>query len=782
MTIARFTHVPISVALSLSLWILLCWAGVPAAAAQNSPSPAEKAVRSTLETVGVKLDQPAADAPTHDAAAEELLRKRAAADKDLSEVAALQAPRKGEKEGQTNGRLAERRALLQQLVQIYDQHLAALRNLEQMRLRVRDAERQAKEWDGFSTPPPYSVLQVDELRDAVRSMALTAQGVQTRLSMTEGLAESTQRRLKAAQEKARQVSERLEDAQDPAKREVLTEDRELARLREQVEGARAGMLEAEKKQIQEEVTEARHRKALLTRQLEVAEQDWVFSQQDYDKITKRVEAESQSLMQEVERAVVEQSTQRQAVAAGEAKLAAADAKDVAGKSASSRMKEERVRQLTESVELQRLRFDNANLRVELLREMLSGLEQERQIWESRFATARDRLSVAEERDANAKTAVAAKQIRGWREYGLQQLGTVGHDISDVEDRLAEAPSPDRVRSLTDRLTLLRQREDLYRRALQRADSLLGLIDNQQAEFAQREQARSFLARVKEWGQASLVMLGNAWHVELFTAEDTIEVDGKSITGRRSVTLGKVLTALAMLIVGYWVAGIMARFAERQAIARLQIDPNVANIIRQWALACFFLLLVIVTLMSVKIPITAFAFLGGALAIGVGFGTQNLLKNVISGLLLLMERPLRVGDVIEVDGIRGMVTTIGLRSSTIRDINGVETLIPNSNLLEKNLTNWTYSSFRKRYSLRIAVATGSDARRVKEKLLELAGQHGQILKEPEPYILLEDFNEHALVFVLYYWIEISPGIDAATVASDLRFMIEHTFAEEKIARK
>ena len=271
-------------------------------------------------------------------------------------------------------------------------------------------------------------------------------------------------------------------------------------------------------------------------------------------------------------------------------------------------------------------------------------------------------------------------------------------------------------------------------------------------------------------------------MELFAAEVTIEVDSKNITGRRSVTVGKVVTALAILIVGYWVAGIMARFAERQAIARLQIDPNVANIIRQWALACFFLLLVIVTLMSVKIPITAFAFLGGALAIGVGFGTQNLLKNVISGLLLLMERPLRVGDVIEVDGIRGMVTTIGLRSSTIRDINGVETLIPNSNLLEKNLTNWTYSSFRKRYSLRIAVATGSDARHVKEKLRELAGEHGQILKEPEPYVLFEDFSEHALVFVLHYWIEISPGIDAATVASDLRFMIERTFAVEKIARK
>ena len=767
--------------LMLTFWLLFCLAQLSAASAQAPSSSTDKTVRSTLETVGVKLDQPAAGAPAPDTAAADLQHKRAAAEKELGEITRPQAQRKGAAGGQVDGRTAERRSLLQQLVQIYEQHLDALRNLEQMRQRVREAERQEKEWDGFPTPAPYSVLKIDELRDAVRSMTLASQGAQTRLNMTEGLTESTQRSLKASQEKARQLSERLEEVQDPAKRDPLTADRDLARVRERVEGARAGMLEAEKTQIQEEVAEARHRMALLTRQLSVAEQDPAFTQQDYDKIKKRLNAEHQSLTDEIERAVVEQSTQRQAVAAGEAALAAADAKDASSKRATVREKAERLTQLTESVELKRLQFDNANLHVELLREMLTGLEQERHIWDIRFATARETLSVVEEREAHAKIASTAKQIRGWKEYGLQQLGMVGSHISDVEDRLAEAPSPARAKFLTDKLRLSRHREDLYRRALQRTDSLLGLIDNKQAEFRHREQARSVLARMKEWGRASLVMLGNAWHVELFAAEDTIEVDGKSITGRRSVTLGKVVTALVILIVGYWVAGIMARFAERQAIARLQLDPNVANIIRQWALACFFLLLVIVTLMSVKIPITAFAFLGGALAIGVGFGTQNLLKNVISGLLLL-ERPLRVGDVIEVDGIRGMVTSIGLRSSTIRDINGVETLIPNSNLLEKNLTNWTYSSFRKRYSLRIAVATGSDARQVKEKLGELAGQHGQILKEPEPYVLFEDFSEQALVFVLHYWIEISPGIDAATVASDLRFMIERTFADEKIARK
>lgn len=713
----------------------------------------------------------------------DLQSKRAAAEKELSAISSSQAPRKGAPPGTIDGRMMERRSLLQQLVQIYEQHLDALRKLDHMRLRVQEVERQNKEWDGFSTPPPYSVLMVDELRDAARSMALTAQGIQTRLTMTESAADSTRRNLKASQEQARHASERLEGVEDPAKRETLTWERDLVQLRARVESARTGMLHADKTQIENELIEAQQRVALLNRQRTMAAQQTEFTEQDYDKIRKRLDADQQALMSELDRAVLEQAAQRQAVAASEAKLAAADGTAAASKKAPSRrLTSEHVTHLTEAVELTRLQFDNDNLHVDLLRQMVNGLEHERQIWDIRYATAQGALSVVEERDASKKLASAAKQIQGWKEYGLQQLGMVGSQITDVENRLEDTSSPVTIRYLNDMLRGYRHREDLYRRALQRTDSLLGLIEHRQTEFAQREQARSVITRLEDWGTSTVAVVSNLWNVEIFTAEDTIEVDGKTVTGRRSVTIGKVLTALAILMVGYWCAVVLARFAEKQAITRLQVDPNVANIIRQWALAFLFLMLVIITLTFVKIPITAFAFLGGALAIGVGFGTQNLLKNVISGLLLLMERPLRVGDVIEVDGIRGMVTTIGLRSSTIRDTNGVETLIPNSNLLERNLTNWTYSSFRKRYSIRIAVATGSDARRVKEMLGELAGRHGRILKEPEPYVLFEDFSEHALVFALHYWIEIGPNIDAATVASDLRFMIENSFAEAHIVRK
>ena len=103
---------------------------------------------------------------------------------------------------------------------------------------------------------------------------------------------------------------------------------------------------------------------------------------------------------------------------------------------------------------------------------------------------------------------------------------------------------------------------------------------------------------------------------------------------------------------------------------------------------------------------------GALAIGAGFGTQNLIKNLISGLMLLVERPIRMGDLVEVDGIKGRVTSIGIRFSTIHSADGVDTLIPNSELVEKKLVNWTYSNPDARREIRVGVAYGTDPVQVK----------------------------------------------------------------------
>ena len=142
----------------------------------------------------------------------------------------------------------------------------------------------------------------------------------------------------------------------------------------------------------------------------------------------------------------------------------------------------------------------------------------------------------------------------------------------------------------------------------------------------------------------------------------------------------------------------------------------------------------------------------------------------------MAAPMRVGDLIEADNVRGRVTSIGLRSSTIRDAKGTETLIPNSSFLERAFSNWTYSSRIGRFSLRVGAPYGTTAQQIMDLLLAIALQHPQVVKQPPPQVLLDEFGTQARIFTLRYWHEISPDGDPSGIASELRFAIEQKFAE------
>ena len=179
--------------------------------------------------------------------------------------------------------------------------------------------------------------------------------------------------------------------------------------------------------------------------------------------------------------------------------------------------------------------------------------------------------------------------------------------------------------------------------------------------------------------------------------------------------------------------------------------------------------------AVKLTLTAFAFLGGALAIGVGFGTQTLLKNFISGIILLFERPLRVGDVVEVAGITGTIKRIGIRASLIQHFDGIDTLVPNSTLLENQLTNWNFSNSVIRHSVLVGVAYGSPTREVSRLLFAVAKEHGLVEDDPAPEVRLDNFADNSLTFSLLVWLD-TKKTSRDTLASDLRYMIEKAFAE------
>jgi small-conductance mechanosensitive channel len=260
------------------------------------------------------------------------------------------------------------------------------------------------------------------------------------------------------------------------------------------------------------------------------------------------------------------------------------------------------------------------------------------------------------------------------------------------------------------------------------------------------------------------------------AQDTITVEGQKITGKRSVTVGKVITAILILVVGYWLARLVADFLQSLIVRRFKVEANQANLIRQWFRVVIIFVLLLFSLASVKIPLTVFAFAGGALAIGLGFGLQTILKNFVSGIIILFERPFRVGDVLDVAGQRGTVASIGIRSSVLQMWDGTDTLIPNSVLLENNLTNWTYSSRAVRFTVSVGVSYGSDPKRVIQLLAEIAERHEVVEKDPKPQVLFTNFGPSTLDFELRFWVDVTKA-SSAQVASDLRQRIIGAFTEQ-----
>ena len=154
-----------------------------------------------------------------------------------------------------------------------------------------------------------------------------------------------------------------------------------------------------------------------------------------------------------------------------------------------------------------------------------------------------------------------------------------------------------------------------------------------------------------------------------------------------------------------------------ATKRLKLGTNDAQLYTRLLTYLLFIGVLVSALVFVNIPLAVFTFFGGALAIGIGFGAQTLINNFISGLILMFDRTIRMGDMVEVDGHRGRVASIGMRSSSIKRFDGVEMLVPNSVFLQQNVINWTSSDPRARYSISVGVAYGSPTREVERVILQ-----------------------------------------------------------------
>jgi small-conductance mechanosensitive channel len=246
----------------------------------------------------------------------------------------------------------------------------------------------------------------------------------------------------------------------------------------------------------------------------------------------------------------------------------------------------------------------------------------------------------------------------------------------------------------------------------------------------------------------------------------------------AIEAGQLVLVLLVLVVGYFASRLVERLIMRR-LGGTHLRPDAVYALQRISFYVLLLIVAMTAMSLLRIPLTAFAFVSGAIAIGVGFGAQNIINNFISGWILMWEQPVRIDDFVEIDSSSGVVERIGNRSTRIRRVDGVHLLVPNSHMLERTVVNWTLIDRRIRSVVRIGVAYGSPTRKVAELLRQAIESVPDILKDPEPVIVFEDFGDSALVFEAYFWAELSNQRQQRQIRSDVRFRIDELFQEHGI---
>ena len=267
---------------------------------------------------------------------------------------------------------------------------------------------------------------------------------------------------------------------------------------------------------------------------------------------------------------------------------------------------------------------------------------------------------------------------------------------------------------------------------------------------------------------SLTTLNLVWNHKLITVAGV------------KLGLGNVIVALVMLLFAKRLSRMMVRFINKRLILPFVDDKASQGTYQTFAFYASLALCITLSLTIAGIPLTVFTVLGGALAIGVGFGSQNIVNNFISGIIMLIEQPVKVGDVVEVDGVTGTVSVIGTRSTKIKNVDNKVFIVPNSFFLEKAVINWTHQTNIIRTTLNFGVAYGSDVKLVENICMDIMLNTEGVEQSPMPTVLFTDFSDSNLTFQLILYCNIDKVASHNHIKSEIRFKIDAKFRDHGIS--
>lgn len=631
------------------------------------------------------------------------------------------------------------------------QHLEELSLAMELKADLAEAQQQMHDLQlaGPAEPAPYSILFWDNLCDQCDAEETNQQSLAAELNLAKDMQQNAARMHEKADKKRREVKEACENTADSQKRQSLSAQLDLAALNCE---ALADLVQLRRTEVANRDLEqqvSRVRGEYLAAKRAAIEPKVVFTQEHLEEVRQamsRIEAEKQRQVPELQ-----------------AKLKELD--DLESQTQATLTTQPHAIQEQAAEGWQRTR-QGLKHQLSMIQQRLREIVVMRSQWDVRYkvhngmATPEQMANWAKEarqyhERVTANRKLVEEESRALMlEWGREEkLALLNRQASESRD----VPWHDF------QLACMRELSQAYSANLVQLETMENMLTRLLDMLSARTEAHGTAGWLNRARQAAVAI----WQYEITSVDD------------RPITVRKVAISVLLLVLGIFFSRRASRLMGKRILPRTGMNQGAAAAVQTVSFYVMVVCCGFISLELVHIPLTVFTFLGGAIAIGVGFGSQNILNNFFSGLILLAEQPVRVGDLVDIDGLCGIVEKIGTRSTRVRTGSNVEIIIPNSKFLENNVTNWTLTDTRMRLSVRVGVAYGSSPTEVQRILQRAVTGCDDILPTPDPFVIFSDFGDNALMFDVHFWTDVRSMTQARIIESNVRLAIDRFLAEHRI---
>jgi len=701
-----------------------------------------------ISNASAQSEQPVSGAmPTPTLTVEEIGAKRAELQPELE--AAKKAVEAGSEGGAKPAESITRtQELLQQLDLVISQQSSALdRATELGRLQADvDAKLAALQASGLPEQLPKTFIQLDHLRDELNAHTAKKDTLDASAKSSESNFERAKRTLEEREQSRRQAREVSTANKDPEKAGQLTTALRLISLQCRVAEEQVALrrLEMANEKTAGTLYETEH--VYLNEQVAQLEKQAQFNNSDRDEQQEEIDKKVVDLKDKLDRNQRNQAYYDNQLFSAKQRLEGEPSPTA---------------ELTAEVEARRLAREARQTEANLIAHQLERLARLRQIWDRRYQIAWRSTDVKILPKWLKECVDALKGLDRDEKVVTGKIADLRKDLLTVESKIEGLKNGD-----ARTMFLLREQQ-------QELNYYIGVYEAELASVhSQRRMEQKLLVEIE--GRTNVLSIGDRlaivwdkvkaiWVIELYTTVDD-----------KQITVGKVISCVALIVIGLIFSKLFSSLLGKRILPRFGLNQGAATVMQTVVFYSMVALSVLLALNLVRVPLTAFTVLGGAIAIGVGFGAQNIINNFISGWILIAERPVRIGDLVELDGVTGHVKSVGARCTRIRRSDGIDLLVPNSLMLERTVVNWTLSDIDIRTSVVVGTIYGSPTDQVARLIMRVVSRNKRVLDHPKPILIFSDFGDNALIFEVFFWVHATAEMDLRIAKSEIRFEIDRVF--------